>query len=331
MESFGDELRRLRRAAGLSQPQLATLVPISQTSLSRYENGRQSPDPGTVDRLEEILETNGVLRALAGELPARARGAAPDDRDRLSFVAKHPRSVDERALAALSRVLAESRLMEDQFGPHLVLEPACGYLRVVERLALDARGALRPRVVDVAAQWAQFAGWLHAATDQRVRAARWFDRVLEWSAESGNATLHANALSYKGHLAWMAGNVGPMVGLSQAAQRNRDVHVSQRAFDAMQEARGHAMAGDVLDADRALGVATERVERISDAAELPPWSYYYDLSFWTLQRGLIYRYLPERREQAAQLLQAGLAALPVEQQAAEWLGDYHRALAFVLT
>ncbi|WP_141999957.1 helix-turn-helix transcriptional regulator [Amycolatopsis cihanbeyliensis] len=36
-EGFGQALRRLRQAAGLSQPELARRVPISQSSLSRYE------------------------------------------------------------------------------------------------------------------------------------------------------------------------------------------------------------------------------------------------------------------------------------------------------
>ncbi|MBO0885291.1 MAG: helix-turn-helix transcriptional regulator, partial [Mycobacterium sp.] len=42
---FGRTLRRLREERGLSQPQLAKQVPISQSNLSRYENGKQTPDP----------------------------------------------------------------------------------------------------------------------------------------------------------------------------------------------------------------------------------------------------------------------------------------------
>lgn len=328
METFGAALRRLRKTAGLSQPQLAKLVPISQSSLSRYETGSQSADPATVDRFDDILEANGTLRALAHELTA-ARAAHSDDPERLSFVARNPRSVDAEALTALARVLAEARRMEDRFGPRLMLDPATGYLRLFERLTSEASGPLRPRVVDLAAQWAQFSGWLHAATEQRATAARWFDRTLQWAAESNNPTLIANALSYKGHLAWMAGHLGSMIDLSQAAQRNPDVHVSQRAFDAMQEARGHAMAGNVSQADRSLGLATELAARIPDAKDLPAWSYFYDPSFWDLQRGLIHRYIPTRHEASAELLRAGIAALPAEQRSAEWLGDYTRALAFV--
>jgi hypothetical protein len=39
-------------------------------------------------------------------------------------------------------------------------------LTLVQSLAEEARGPIRPRVVDVAGQWAQFAGWLCAATGQ---------------------------------------------------------------------------------------------------------------------------------------------------------------------
>ncbi|OLF11192.1 hypothetical protein BLA60_14550 [Actinophytocola xinjiangensis] len=323
MDSFGAALRRLRKAAGLSQPQLAKLVPISQSSLSRYETGRQAADQATIDRLEELLDGNGALSALAH------RPAQPDDPERLQHVVTHPRSVDPEALASLARLLAESRRLEDRFGPWLMVGPAVGYVRLLERLTSEARGPLRSEVVDLAAQWAQFTGWLHAATDQGSRAAHWFDRTLEWSAESNNPTLTANALSYKGHLAWMTGRTGPMIGLSHAARRNPDTHVSQRAFDAMQEARGHAMAGDLAAADRTLGLATDLAAQVPDAGNPPAWSYFYAPAFWTLQQGLVHRYFPTRHESAAELLRSGIAALPHDQQSAEWLGDYRRALEFV--
>ncbi|WP_307831970.1 helix-turn-helix transcriptional regulator [Prauserella cavernicola] len=48
-ETFGQRLRRLRSEAGLSQSQLARMVPISQASLSRYESERQAVAPKLAD------------------------------------------------------------------------------------------------------------------------------------------------------------------------------------------------------------------------------------------------------------------------------------------
>jgi transcriptional regulator with XRE-family HTH domain len=330
VETFGRALRRLREQAGLSQPELARRVPISQSSLSRYESDRQLADPTTVDRFDQLLDANGTLRALLTPIDA-ARILTPDDRDRLTYVVDKPRSVDPATLTSLTAVLAESRRMEDQLGARIMLEPTVGYVRLLKRLTRDARGAIRRHVVDTAAQWAQFTGWLHTATDNLPVAEKWFDRTFEWAAESNNVSLQANALSFKGHLAWIVGHPGPVIGLSQAAQRDPDVDIGQRAFDAAQEARGHAMAHDIDEADRMLDIADQRAEQLASRGDdTPPWNYYYaSTAFWTLQRGLIYRHIDGRKQPAADLLTTGMAELPAEQRNAEWVDEYRRALAEV--
>jgi hypothetical protein len=123
-----------------------------------------------------------------------------------------------RAVEALGVMLAGERRLEDSVGSAAVLAPATAQLEVIEGLVIAARGPARPDLVDVAAQWAQFCGWLYAATGDLRAARAQFDRAAEWAAESGNATMGATALSYRGHLAWMAGHIGPLIGLSQAAR-----------------------------------------------------------------------------------------------------------------
>jgi transcriptional regulator with XRE-family HTH domain len=326
VETFGQALRRWREATGLSQPELARRVPVSQASVSRWESGKQSVDSGTAGQLDDMLGANGELVALHQSAdPARILNS--DDHDRVVRITEKPRTIDRRGLDSLAAVLAEYRRMEDSLGVGAVFDPTRAHLRLMRRAVLDARGSLRPAIVDLAAQWAQFAGWLHAATGQHDAANTLFGRALEFAIESDNITLQANALSYKGHLAWMLGQVGPMMGLSQAAQRSPNVHISQRAFDAMQEARAHALAGDADTAHRALGTAEERIDEIRSSNSSPaPWSYYYSSAFWTLQRGLVHQHLGENAP-AADLLQSGLDSLPQDQQSADWTGDYRRALA----
>jgi transcriptional regulator with XRE-family HTH domain len=325
VETFGRALRRLREQAGLSQPDLARRVPISQSSLSRYESDRQQADPTTADRLDQLLDANGTLRALLTPIDA-ARVLTPDDRDRLTYVADKPRSVDPATLTSLTAVLAESRRMEDQLGARIMLEPTLGYLRMLEALTFDARGPIRPHVVDLAGQWAQFTGWLYAATDQLSAAGRWFDRTLEWALESNNLALQANALTFKGNLAWMTGRIGAVIGLSQAAQRHQSIYIGQLAYAATQEARSHAVAGDRARADRQLDLAAQLTHQIpaqSDGA--PPWNY-DSPALLALERGLVQHRLG-RSQAAADLITTGIAALPAEQRDAEWTEQYRRTLA----
>lgn len=325
VETFGRALRRLREQAGMSQPELARRVPISQSSLSRYESDRQQADPTTADRLDELLGANGTLRALLTPVGA-AKILTADDRDRLTFVANKPRAVDPATLTSLTVVLAESRRMEDRLGARIMLEPTLGYLRMLEALTFDARGRIRAQVVDLAGQWAQFTGWLHAATGHLSAAGRWFDRTLEWALESNNLPLQANVLTFKGNLAWNTGHIGTMIGLSQAAQRHRTIYSGQLAYAATQEARGHAEAGDRAQAERKLDLAEQHADQIATQSQnAPPWNY-DSPALLTLERGLVQRQL-DCNQAAADLITAGMAALLAEQRDAEWTLQYRRALA----
>ncbi len=273
----------------------------------------------------ELGWANGGQRARV-ETPID--GLTPDDEDRLAMAARQPSRVDRPAVEALAVMLAGQRRLEDAIGSTAVLAPVSAQLAVIEDLVVAVRGPIRPVLADVAAQWAQFNGWLRASVGELRAARSQFDRAAEWAAEAGNVDMAATALSFKGHLAWMVGQPGPLIGLSQAAQRDRRVFVGQRAFDAHQEARGHAMAGDADQTDRRLdeGVELSALAAAQSEEERPPWMYYYSPSFFTLLRGVAHRYLgrcdPARNEQAIDALTAGLAAMPAESRRAEWVVDY---------
>ena len=49
------DIREARRAAGLSQSQLARAARVPQPNLSAYENGRRAPSPEVLERLRRAL------------------------------------------------------------------------------------------------------------------------------------------------------------------------------------------------------------------------------------------------------------------------------------
>jgi hypothetical protein len=138
-------------------------------------------------------------------------------------------------------------------------------------------------------------------------------------------------LSFQGHAAYIAGHPGPVIGLSQAAQRDRVAYPGQLAISAAQEAKGHAMEGRGADADRLLDEADEMAARARERrAEAPPWLYYHTDGFFDLQRGEAYGYLaddPLYHSRAAAALASGHAALPVSAQRSEWGAEYLMHLA----
>jgi len=49
--TLGDRIRKARKAAGLTQRQLAESIKVSNTSISNWENGFSNPDPDTIQHL----------------------------------------------------------------------------------------------------------------------------------------------------------------------------------------------------------------------------------------------------------------------------------------
>src|ERR1700750_1631219 len=197
--TFGDELRRLRHARGLSIRDLAKIAHHSKTSIGEWETGKKIPTADIAAHLDKALEARGQLAAAAAGA-VRAHGHT----ERLARVAAAPRTVDAATVDALAAILANMRRLEDSVGAGPLVPATPGTLRLVESLADEARGPIRPRVVDLAGQWAQFAGWLRAATGQSAKARGGYARTLEPATEVGNEDLIATSLSMRGNLAWMA-------------------------------------------------------------------------------------------------------------------------------
>jgi tetratricopeptide (TPR) repeat protein len=195
----------------------------------------------------------------------------------------------------------------------------------------EARGDLRAKVLDVGSQWAQFAGWLHASGGQVADASRLYGLALEWATEAGNADMIATALNMRGHAAWIASKVGPMVGLSRAAQRVVSISPGVRALAVQQEARGAALAGDatVTDIDRMFDEAERLVaQAMSHPDREPPWIYFFSPHYLIMQRGLAYRLAGEHIK-AIELIEAGLAAVPHEVRQSDWIASYLIQLALI--
>ena len=65
---FADALRKLRTKRGLSQNQLAGLMFVNNTTISKWENGSRLPDAAMITRLARVLEVDvGTLLSAASE------------------------------------------------------------------------------------------------------------------------------------------------------------------------------------------------------------------------------------------------------------------------
>jgi len=65
---FAELLKQARKTKGLSQAEVSRLLGVTQQAVGKWETGRSTPDPQTVARLAEILDTTAdVLLGLRQE------------------------------------------------------------------------------------------------------------------------------------------------------------------------------------------------------------------------------------------------------------------------
>jgi hypothetical protein len=300
---------------------------------TRDPHGDERPSPRTGGRARPPL--------VAYDMFQRVRSADSDlvldedEEERLRRAISRPSRVDGRVVASLAAILAEQRATEDLIGSSRLLVPVVAQLGEVERLIGEASGGIREPLVDIAAQWAEFAGWLHIATGRWDDARAWLDRAAVWAWEVDAATLHATIISFQGHLAFHRGQLSPAVSLSRAASRDPRVWVGQRAYDAHQEARAHALAGQRRQAVEALTRGTDLVAAAASAPDsAPPWIYYYTPEFYALERGWVARYLgrddPAWNDEAITCLTRGLDGLG-DARGSEWAAEFlcHLAAAYL--
>jgi transcriptional regulator with XRE-family HTH domain len=160
-ETFGERIRRRRREDKLSQRQLASLVGVDFTYLSKLENDQQGQSPGeelVMKLAEQLRDDSEELLALAGKVPVEAlrtlaRGdaefarflrrlsavAAGDKRERLRQVLESGAEANVGKLPELLAPLMEKGGLNDA---HIVatLEhrpPGAGVSDVLVRLRMD--------------------------------------------------------------------------------------------------------------------------------------------------------------------------------------------------
>ena len=104
--TFGEKLRQARKAAGMTQKDLAQAVDLKHNAVSNWEKGISSPDPETIRRLCEILrmppnfffesEESGALSGVEFALFGEVRQLSPEDQqDVLNFI-RYKRSLQEK-------------------------------------------------------------------------------------------------------------------------------------------------------------------------------------------------------------------------------------------
>lgn len=314
--SFGDSVRTALQGQGLSIRAAARKLNYDHAYLSRVLNNRQAPSPQLAQALDDLLNAEGALTALAATLD-------DDARDRVRRVLECAGRLDAQTVKSLSDVLAAERRLDDTLGPRALLPGTEREAETVRRLLRDARGPHRQALADVVAEWVQFEGWLHASARDDAQAVTLLDEALDLADVAGSPTLAAQALNFRGYIARQQQRPTAVARWFTAAYNTPGAHPAQRMGDAAQAAQGLADLGDLDQARRMLSEAANLADAARD--QPPGTAYWLTPTFQRLNLGLAHIGLGEHR-QAAEHLRAGLDGLPPEQQPAAWTIEYREAL-----
>ncbi|WP_119728081.1 helix-turn-helix domain-containing protein [Thermomonospora amylolytica] len=335
--TFGETLRSLMRERGLSLRRLAKLSHYDVGYLSKVANGHWTPSRTLAERLDTVLDADGRLLALVSETSSAdnrhpssrplgipvSESTDPDERERLILAARNPARLDTVILDGLAATLAGHRRIEDILGAQSVIGPATEHLGLILRLLKEARGPHTGRLAAIASEASQFTGWLHTATGAHEEAGAFYDQALRLGLLARNNDLAATALSMRGHLAWITGDIGEMAALSEAAAESATAP-GTRTVAIQQRGRALAVMGERQPALRAIGRAEDTLTR-GGGPDDPDGLYFYSAEYLTAQRGLILAYLaeePTEYARAADTIMAGVEALPPNVRGSEWMAWY---------
>jgi transcriptional regulator with XRE-family HTH domain len=331
---FAGKLRRLMAERGVGVRELARRAHFNPGHISKLASGKNHPSSRAAELLDIALGGEGRLAALVPVVPAQQAGGQfvprdvfpvlpdpslapdPDMYQRITRAIENGEHVDSEIIAWLERCLVEHRRIEDTVGARPLVDVVRVQISTVTRLARQARTPVTDRLVDLAAQYAQFMAWLCNDSGNKAAALAWYDRAHDWAIEAGDTSMAATTLSMKAHLAWSVGDAIRCVRFGESARwHDSRASLGIQGMAAQMTARGHALCGDADSAHRELDDAEGLIAAAASRPEdEPPWMYFYGDTWFTAQRGMVETELAERHKggtrTAVPLLEKALNSLP---------------------
>jgi transcriptional regulator with XRE-family HTH domain len=281
-ESFGEQLRNCRHAAGMSLGELARRINYSKSYLSKIENDQKPPNLTMAKLCDSALNAGGALVALVQPPSASVpEDDTPDSEvwvmsldksgdlsfqvDRRKLLAggagamlgvmvtrgNRP-SVDDSVLVDLRASFDSCRRLGQQTSPIVVLGQVIPLVHTLGMLAADSVEPVRSALMRLASRVAEYAGWMNQEAGSQ-RGALWWTRRAVQLAEAGNDRHLADyALMREAELALYRQDAISTVDLAQRAQLGNGAGPRILGLAARCEAQGHAMAGDQDAFERAL-------------------------------------------------------------------------------
>ncbi|MFI6290047.1 multiprotein-bridging factor 1 family protein [Nonomuraea sp. NPDC050790] len=249
----------------------------------------------------------------SGAMSAAFPGLAdPDQAQRLTRALDRPARVDGEVIDYFRRVLAEHYSADKMLGPRSLLRPVLAQIDVLDELRRGAGAKHAEPLLQVLAQYAEMAGWLHQDLGELNAAMDWTRRAAEWALCAGDNQLSAYMLVRQSNIACLTDDYAAVVHLAAAARRRpAELEPKLDALAAQQQARGLVMLGE---SDECFALLDQAAGTLRDHPQVtrpnvPVYLHYYDVDALQEQSAVCYR-AAGRADTAVAILEEQIGKLP---------------------
>lgn len=230
-----------------------------------------------------------ALRHLFGVVLHRLRTGQAE---RVSKVLAGDNRADPQILGYFGRLLDDQFTADKQLGPRQLITTTLAQLQVLDRLRRNATPGTTEPLLQLLAQYAEFAGWLHQDLGDTVAARFWSDRATVWAQATGDYAMVAYLLVRKSNIALLEQDAREVIELAAAARKVPGaVNPRLLALAALQEARGWALYGDADRFQHELDTAADLLhdDPGNDDPAQPVYLHHYNLDVLEEQSASGYR------------------------------------------
>ena len=262
--------------------------------------------PVTISRRQFTqLLTSGALASL---LPG---ATDPENAQRLIRAIDQPARLDDDVLGYFRRMLAEHYTADKMLGPHRLLRPVLAQIEVMDDLRKSAQAPHVEPLMQVLAQYAEMAGWLHQDAGSLDAAAQWSRRATEWAHCAGDQEMVAYMLIRQSNIACLTDDHAAVVQLAAAAQKISGTDPKLTALASQQEARGHALLGNFDPCFARLETAADLLREHPQVSHpnVPVYLHHYDTDTLEEQSAVCYR-AAGQGDKAITILQSKIDKMP---------------------
>lgn len=143
--------------------------------------------------------------------------------------------------------------------------------RALMRLVPSARGRAAVGLLNLAARYAELAGWLRVEQGQHGIGMMWLQQAVEWGRSSGSLAVVCESLGRMSTVARLEGDGATAVAYGQACAAVAPRRCWALVESKLYEARGQAVLGDRRECERQASEAQRAAERLGkqDLVEAP--------------------------------------------------------------